>query len=76
MPKGNSTFGFAIGDLNQLALCEQRVIAAGLDAELVERLDEQSDGDDDASYRCFSTAEQRARALLALLDAHPELEAK
>ena len=64
---------FCIYKLDDLALAEQRVVAAGLGDELVEHLERQFPDDCDG-YRCFATAEQRARALLALLDAHPELE--
>lgn len=68
---------FDLEDLNDIALAEQRVVAAGLGDEYSDLLNPLIGGYDscDASRHCFTTAtaEQRARALLALLDAHPEL---
>lgn len=66
---------FCIYKLDDLALAEQRVVAAGFGYELYECLLKVRGDTHGKHYeQTYATAEQRARALLALLDAHPELE--
>lgn len=72
---------FCIYKLDDLALAEQRVVAAGLGYELADQIEkytgielDQQNPEGYSIWTVYATAEQRARALLALLDAHPELE--
>lgn len=83
--RGNSTFWFCLGDLNQLALAERRIlemrpwVLENYGDELFRQCDT-GKWDLNAGWGicravfATATAEQRARALLSLLDAHPELE--
>lgn len=69
---------FCIYKLDDLALAEQRVVAAGLGREYHDAIRHAIVGPtrrEPWPWECTTaTAEQRARALLAVLDAHPELE--
>lgn len=77
---------FELCDLNNLAICEQRVAQSGLTSDLAVELvtlvgqtSKATDPQHDpyASFveaAMFAPAEARARAILAVLDAHPELE--
>ena len=80
---------FSINNLNDLALAERKLIVAGLGAEYNYRLSRAlRQGITDKEYigrgwelsevelsaLICATAEARARAVLAVLDAHPHLE--
>lgn len=85
--RGNSAFDlqnarversryYELFDLNDLALAERRVCEAGKGSELASRLWQDPSRSSAWYFPEFANAPTRAVALIALLDAHPELEAR
>lgn len=77
---GWNMIGFNADSLDDLARVERAVLKVGIDRkdpsimdELTDRLVEFADYQD-VNEAMFATPDQRRRALIAVLDAHPEIE--